>query len=317
MLFSNQQWFPQHNTITIKHPLFIFNRRPLDTGEQSSVTASRQFEAGERCKMALPETIFVQTDPAFNVVLKSLNEISNQNRLHVIHLKTARIQDIQSNNPLFQGRFIFGGTRAELAYSAFGRTASAAVRMCMLEAVNVPRTSWPRPGRTSEKRNKEKIFPEVLHQRQPAFHLANARDNAMYYWSKFDHLYPHFRIEHEVRRAGDDNGTARMPSMMLIFRESFAEIVEITTTFNATPLGGQRFDSYIHVTCVVRRIDQGEDGIHTKRLKSLIKPVQIQDQYFEKMTKVKEEDLDKLPDAFSDLEIEDEDEQHKNPAASQ
>ena len=267
--------------------------------------------------MALPETIFVQTDPAFNAVLYSLNELSNQHRLHVIHLQTASIKNIESNNPSDERRFIFSGNLPANDHLAFGRTASAAVRMCMLEAVNVPRTLWPQMGYKSTNRNKEKIVRRVLRQRQPDFHLANTKDNAMYYWSKYDHLYPHFRIEHEVRQAGADNTTARIPSMMLIFRENFTEVVEITTTFNATPIGGQQFDSYIHVTCVVRRIDQGKDGRYTKRLKRYVQPVQIADKYFEKMTKVKEEDLDRLPDAFSDLEIEDEDEQHENPAASQ
>ncbi|KAL9951513.1 hypothetical protein ACROYT_G044187 [Oculina patagonica] len=257
-----------------------------------------------------PETIFVQTDPAFNVVLRSLTELGNQNRLQVTHFQTASLQNIESNDESDDRRLLFGGIAGEenanVAFVAFGRTASAVVRMCMLEAANVERSFWPSMGEHSGRRNRAKVVRVVLQQRQPDFRLANDENSARRYWSRYDQLYPHFLIEHEVSQVANNpnNVQATMPSMMLIFRDNFTELVEITTTFTATPMGGQEFNSYIHVTCIVREIIEGKDGESTKQLKMLGQPVHIQDKYFEEMTKVKEaKDLEHLPDAFGELKV--------------
>lgn len=94
-----------------------------------------------------PELIFVQTDPAFNIVFQSLKELGNQNRLQKTHEQAATLTNIESNNDDEELRKIFGGKRKELANSAFGRTASTVVRMCMLEATGVPRSiKWPWVG---------------------------------------------------------------------------------------------------------------------------------------------------------------------------
>ena len=93
------------------------------------------------------ETIFVQTDPAFNIVLESLRELKNQNRLQESHVQAATLTNIESNDDDEDRRFMFGGKKKALAKSAFGRTASAVVRMCMLEAAGVPRDlPWPKVG---------------------------------------------------------------------------------------------------------------------------------------------------------------------------
>lgn len=97
-----------------------------------------------------------------------------------------------------------------------------------------------------------------------------------------------------------------MYSTMLIFRGNFTEVVEITTTFTATPRGQQQFDSYIHVICIVSKIvasaEKGNDGKFTRQLKELMVPVEIPKEYFEEMTKVeKETDLTlwQLSNAFA------------------
>ena len=126
----------------------------------------------------------------------------------------------------------------------------------------------------------------------------------MHYWSKYDQLYPHFRIENELHQAGL-NRQASIPSMMLIFRGNFTEVVEITTTFEATLMEDQQFESYIHVICIVRKIStkEGNDGKFTRKLKELMVPVEIQKEYFEEMTKVikKEKGLQQVNDAFAKL----------------
>ena len=66
------------------------------------------------------ESIFVQTDAAFNVVLQSLRELGNQKRLEVTRLQTASLENIESSNEAgkIEGRY---KTRTN---AAFGRTAS-------------------------------------------------------------------------------------------------------------------------------------------------------------------------------------------------
>lgn len=98
--------------------------------------------------------------------------------------------------------------------------------------------------------------------------------------------------------------------MMLIFRGT--EVVEITTTFTATPRGEQRFDSHITVVCMVREITaessaERPDGECTKLLKKLMKPVHISDAYFTKMTELKKgDDLEGLLDDIATFNLEDE-----------
>ena len=96
------------------------------------------------------ETIFIQTDPAFQVVLATTRELKNRNRLHVTRCQTASITDIESNGQREDHRLVFD-------FVSFGRTASAVVRMCMLEAVGIGRTLWPRIGLHADPRNRKKL----------------------------------------------------------------------------------------------------------------------------------------------------------------
>ena len=248
------------------------------------------------------ECIFVQTDPAFNVVLDCLKELRDQKRLQVTQYHWADLKNIESNDAKEERKSMFGGKRLPPSH-AFGRTASAIVRMCMLEAAGVPRNLWPRPGKHAAKRNKAKLH-NPLGQQPPGFRLAATERIATHYLSKYDQLYPHFKIEDKVHEAGL-NRQISIPSMMLIFRENFTEFVEITTTFKATPKENQQFDSYIHVTCIVRKIEpteEGNDGSYTRQLKELMVRVEVQEKYFEDMTKVKaKDDLPDLCDAFARL----------------
>ena len=92
---------------------------------------------------------------------------------------------------------------------------------------------------------------------------------------------------------------------MLIFRSNFTEVIEITTTFTATPRENQQFHSYIYVVCIVREIsestEEDEDGEFTRQLKELMVPVEIEEQYFKEVTKVKKmKDIDL---AFAKLNV--------------
>ena len=76
------------------------------------------------------EFIFVQTDPAFNIVLQCLTELRDQDRLQVTHFQMAELRDIESNDDNEDRKFMFGGDHLTSNH-AFGRTASGIVRMCM------------------------------------------------------------------------------------------------------------------------------------------------------------------------------------------
>lgn len=252
------------------------------------------------------ETIFVQTDPAFNVVLQSLRELRNQQRLEATRAQTASLVNIENGNEAGK----FGGRRKIRANAAFGRrTASAVVRMCMLEAVGVKRDLWPKLSHNTDSRNRAKLQRQVI--RGPLFRLATEKNVAKHYWSKYDHIYPHFWIEKKVEQVAR-NRLVNMPSMMLIFRGNFTEVVEIKTTFTAIPRGGQLFDSHIHVICIVRKITaessaERPDGECTKLLKRLMKPVHISDAHYKKMTEVKEgDDLEGLLDDLPTFNLKDE-----------
>ena len=243
------------------------------------------------------ETIFIQTDPAFQEVLATTRELKNRNRLHVTRCQTASITDIESNGQREDHRLVFD-------FVSFGRTASAVVRMCMLEAVGIGRTLWPRIGLHADPRNRKKL--ERVVQSSPLFCLANDRNTARHYWSQYDRFYPHFRIEDEVSGLDIDQQKS-MPSMMLIFRNNFTELIEITTTFDATRREKHRFNSYVHVACIVREIREGEDGPHTIHLKALMQPCNISVEYFDLVIKLRnEEDAKNLPSPLGDEDDESE-----------
>ncbi|CAH3115641.1 unnamed protein product [Pocillopora meandrina] len=233
------------------------------------------------------ETIFVQTDPAFNVVLLALQELRHNNRFEVTHCQRASIEDIESNDEQEVHKLRFGGQNApNMASESFGRTASAVLRMCMLKAAGINEAWWPQIGPRANTRNQAKLQLEVLI--QPLFSLANDRSTARHYWWKYDQLYPHFRIQDTLENLNiNDEGS--MPSMMLIFRNNCTEVIEINTTFTARPREQHQFNSTVSVTCIVREILEGKDRPHTARLKELIQPFNIPDEYFKEVMNLKDE----------------------------
>ena len=166
----------------------------------------------------------------------------------------------------------------------------------------------------SGSRNKELLNGQGENQAPDGFEnfiLAQTRDQARKYYSKYDHLYPHFLIEHEFRSVGA-NHEVFLPSMMLIIDSNFTQVVEITTTFCAKRLPRviNRFHGYIHVVCIVRSIDEGADVTDekfTKLLKGLVqgdsdgKRFSVKKEYFEEISKATKKKGLKLPDLFHNL----------------
>ena len=151
----------------------------------------------------------------------------------------------------------------------------------MLEAVGIKQDLFPNIGNFSFKRNHEKTEKKVLI--EPLFCLTEDPKRAHYYWSKYDQLYPHFRIQDEFGKEDTGKKKANMPSMMLIFSNDIKRVIEITTTFTATPKKLFKFESYVNVTCIVRDISKGPCS---KLFKALMQPLNIREEYFAEVMKI-------------------------------
>ena len=113
----------------------------------------------------VPDCIFVQTDPTFEFVLGSLKELHGEGRLQIQHVQTAELVNIRSDDVSDDRRFKFGGCVESSRLSgpqAFGRTASAVVRMCMLKATKIERSFWPKIGPNSQRRNEEALVGDLV-----------------------------------------------------------------------------------------------------------------------------------------------------------
>ena len=222
---------------------------------QHSLTYLRHALIARR-KMMEGELIFLDTDAIFNGVLRVTKELGDQERLCVTHSQTACITDIESNDEREDHRLVFGG-QLETNIANFAGTAPGVLCMCMLEAVGIERDLWPQSGELWEARNMRKLERKVFG--DSPFSLTNDRRKARIYWWKYGQLYPSFKIEEEVRSSATSQKRSTS-SMMVIFRNNLTELIEITTTFDAKLREDHLFNSYVHVTCIVRDISADEDG---------------------------------------------------------
>ena len=248
------------------------------------------------------ELIFLDTDAIFNLVLRVTKELGDQDRLRVTHSQAACITDIESNDEREDHRLVFGGQlETNMAFVSFGRTASGVLRMCMLEAVGIERNLWPQTGEFSKARNMQRLGREVFG--DSLFSLTNDRRKAKNYWRKYDELYRSSKID-EVVRGSAIGQQQSIPSMMVIFRKNFTELIEITTTFNATRREEHMFNSYVHVACTVRDISEDEDGQLWHRFKEMMPLYDIPVEYFKAVvTVVSEKDEDDENDSEEDNRV--------------
>ncbi len=108
------------------------------------------------------------------------------------------------------------------------------------------------------------------------------------YWSRYDHIFPHFHIESEVLRNVESRADFR--NMMLIFRNNFSEVIEITTNADATmnPQNGT-FQSHISVLCIRRAINSNEEDIEGGKFETMKKysmPVEVRENYIDDVSSV-------------------------------
>ena len=204
------------------------------------------------------DCVLVQTDIAFNLSLEILSDLRRKEQLQLRTSQTVTIDNIESNDSHPQLRFTFGGLHAESdrkRLQCFARTTSSVLRLCMLRSANASHYC-PKFGEYSYSRNKDKM---MYTQYGPRFELSTDRMLSMDYYSYYDHLYPHFKIEHQLQ-AIRPNQEFQMPStMMLIFRRNFAEVIEISTNFKVKLVSAPNvmpgtFQSYVNVRCIVHDI---------------------------------------------------------------
>lgn len=247
--------------------------------------------------------IFVNIDPLFNFALHVLRALNDQERLEITNVQRAYLDDsIQSDDE--NDKFKFGGKNAaniKSSASAFGKTASAVFRMVMLHAVQIEERVWPVLGKHSNRRNKGSLQFEVLSPNGKPFKLLDNSDKriARMYWSAYDRAFPHFLIESKVLESADNENTANFSNMMLIFRNNFSEVIEITTnadaTMNLRPQDGT-FTSFVHVLCIrreIKPIEGNEDGSFAM-MKNYAKHVETKTTHIKDIEKLFEDEVDDL-----------------------
>ena len=218
-----------------------------------------------------PDCILFGNDIAFNFTLTILRTLRETDDFKVDTYNTVTIDNIESNDKDDFCRFKFGGNSPAGWIQCFAKTTSSVLRLMMLRSVN--NEGWcPKFGKYSEDRNRRKLRYDEYGNK---FTLASSKEIAREYYSCYDQLHTHFKIEHQFKEAYAQGAVTAvawhlyMPStMMLIFRRNFTEVIEIGTTLSAgqmqfmpLPHAGQRqymppgfVKSSAHVYCIVRRI---------------------------------------------------------------
>ena len=228
------------------------------------------------------DLMFLNLDPVFNIALLALKELNDQDRLTVTNYQRSTLRGgIKSNATNDANQYVFGGIGAtpNARAAAFGKTASSVFRMVMLDAVQIPRSIWPKPGKPARRRNRatlvfRNLFPKIEDARE--FRLvgnAANRDLARPYWSKYDQIFPHFLIKDKILNA-EQGETVNFRNTMLIFRNNLTEVIEIKTNASARE-EEHTIRSIVHVICVRRAIIDGEDeaGGYFERLKEYTQQV--------------------------------------------
>ena len=208
---------------------------------------------------AANDCVLLQTDITFNLAIEILNSLQKDNHLGVRSYQVVTIENIESDDRLGQYRFRFGGAHAaspQKCVQSFARTASAVLRMMMGQSVNAGFS--PRLGTQSDRRNRSKM---TCQSHGESFVLAHDKLTMMEYYSYYDHLHPHFKLEHLFASAQPTDWWYMPLTMMLIFRQNFTEVIEISTTLQAglrQQYVAGTFQSFANVRCIVRSISNPE-----------------------------------------------------------
>lgn len=211
------------------------------------------------------EFIFLQTDPTFNLVLLAMRQLQEKRRLPVGQMQQQRafIRRIEraADDGENAARYTWNST-----YN-FARTASACFRMAMLEAAGIPRNCWPVIQGFQQNTHVDNMDHEPA---EMNFHLANDCDRAKTFWSEYDRLYPANYITLKYTETAEGESVP-LNSMMVIFRNDFTEMIEITTTVRLQRGANNAhvYNASVHVLCIKRQIVGGDAAPHFDILQAL------------------------------------------------
>ena len=195
------------------------------------------------------DCIVVQTDFAFDIVNRLITKLNNDHQLELQSMQDVQIKNIRSNNQREDSSLVFGSAQS------FARTTSSVLRMCMLRSANVPGDLYPNLRKHSMRRNEAAMDYSQTDGNE--FVLTTNKDRAREYYSHYDQLYPHFKIEDQLCTA-EQNQLKKIPgTMMFIFRRNFSEIIAFDTSLQVKYCpkdGGHSYESFAHVNCLVRKI---------------------------------------------------------------
>ena len=221
------------------------------------------------------DCIIVQTDIAFDVALDVLRQLQAHQLLEATHLQVVSIENVESNAPNDPDRFVFGGGRGNSVHF-FSRTVSSVLRMCMLRSGNVPEDLWKLLGERSLSRNRDKMV--YIQPQGNRFVLTADEVDASAYYSSYDHIHPYFKLEHQQKNVPPNQWWNMQPTMMLIFRNNFSEVIEFSTSLKTRyrpDISTGTYQSYVNVRCIVRRIRNTEHD-SLQYLKSLKRNSSVQ-----------------------------------------
>ena len=246
----------------------------------------------------MAEVILMQTDPIFNLVLSALKELRDNERLPLARttFQRAYINRIErAAPPPYTWRKLHD----------FSRTASVCFRMAMLEATGIPRDWWPETVSTEGNTREGNMHREPDPVR---FQLAMTEDDAKRYWSCYDQIYPHYIISERYDNTRADD-SVDLNSMMVIFRNDFNEMIEITTTVrlqkDLPSMERREYNASVSVVCIRRVIDPGDDeGTPTfKLLKQVVCAYQDADKKQPKLLEEHKKEVSKLEEGIKKLKI--------------
>lgn len=265
------------------------------------------------------EYIMFHTDFAFTFVMDVLTRVRNEMvaskkapQLLIQHIQTASIENIESANKVNVN--LFGGGRSDFVKKFFV-TASAVLRMCMMKSAGIPKDFQPKISKRAQRRNFPKVKVEH-HLTDPTFVLANNMYEAQKYYSAYDHLYPHFVLEHGyIPSIRSGNWWSPDPTLMLILRNDFSELIDFSTTFRVREKveGNIKgfLDSYAYVVCIVRKIPKGAQEVFrsvflpSPGASLALKEAQTtwEEKFFEEDVAVPDSMLDIVTDKFEKIHI--------------
>ena len=201
-------------------------------------------KGGDPFKVPIPGIfVFPQTGPGIKLAWAAYNELRQKRRLHMATTQVADLPEIKSKG---------GGTIYDIVNN-FTRRVSLACRIFMARACRMPIEQ-----KTWAKKNKE-ITPNVQQQQGAPFVLADKETAEYeYYLYNFDHMYPHFMIENEIREAENAQVGAAVSvnRTMLVFRElgGVDDVIEIGCTVRIIPgdyhQGGREYNCVVSSRCI-------------------------------------------------------------------